>query len=190
MLRDSVEDSTESKFSPAHFWENRNFDGLAGEIAKHQVKHFNNEDILKKEDEDYLECNDDSLTNNVELKTESLKTEEDIDVIYEDVKPEIYKSIGTEIGPNFSHELSIDSWPQQNIDEDGTAVERDNYTTVTIDSKNYQMIQNSNWCKFRLKAELFITYYQNCISSKKYALPETAKTSKMKIASSLSLPHM
>ncbi|KAG5885247.1 hypothetical protein JTB14_025944 [Gonioctena quinquepunctata] len=29
MLRDSIEDPTESKFSPAHIWKNGNFNGLA-----------------------------------------------------------------------------------------------------------------------------------------------------------------
>ncbi|KAG5887687.1 hypothetical protein JTB14_015590 [Gonioctena quinquepunctata] len=91
MLRDSIEDPADSKISPAHFWENRNFNGVADELAKQKVNHFEDGPIVKNEG--HSECNDDSLT---------------------------------KIRPNFSHELSKDSetWPQQNIEEDKTAVER------------------------------------------------------------------
>ncbi|KAG5887228.1 hypothetical protein JTB14_010809 [Gonioctena quinquepunctata] len=104
MLKDSVEDPTDSKIFPAHFWGNGNFNGLADELAKQKVNHFDNAVILKNE----------------------------------------------EIGSNFSHELSKDSetWPQQNIEEDRTAVERDNDTRKEShqckdDSKTLRNIVNT-----------------------------------------------
>ncbi|KAG5869660.1 hypothetical protein JTB14_011955 [Gonioctena quinquepunctata] len=120
MVRDSVEDPTEPKFSPAYLSENKNFSDLAGELAKDEVNHFNNED--------HSECDDDPLTNNVGSKTKTVKTENYFDVIYDDVKPEIYDG-KTENGsyPNVPHELSKDSetWPQQNIEECGTALDEE-----------------------------------------------------------------
>ncbi|KAG5877370.1 hypothetical protein JTB14_018690 [Gonioctena quinquepunctata] len=171
MVRDSVEDPTESKFSPAHFCENKNFSDLAGELAKHKDNHFNNGFTLKNED--HSECNDDSLTNNVESKTETLKHEDDIDIIYEDVKPETceeksneksengsYTNVShelskdfwengnfIEIGPNSSHELSKDSgtWPQQNIEENGTAVEKDNDTRNHHERTHTDFLENRSF---------------------------------------------
>ncbi|KAG5881059.1 hypothetical protein JTB14_014119 [Gonioctena quinquepunctata] len=116
MLRNSVEDPKESKFSSTHFSENKNFNSNSG--------------VTLKNEEYYFEYNNDSSSKNAESKMERLKTEDNIDIIYEDVKPEICqeKSNGTEIGPNFSHEPLIDSetWPQQNIEEDGAALGWDN----------------------------------------------------------------
>ncbi|KAG5881424.1 hypothetical protein JTB14_004519 [Gonioctena quinquepunctata] len=60
MLRDRIEDPTESKFSPAHIWKNENFNRFAGES---KVNHFNNGFTLKSED--LSECNDDSNWNNL-----------------------------------------------------------------------------------------------------------------------------
>ncbi|KAG5876619.1 hypothetical protein JTB14_010109 [Gonioctena quinquepunctata] len=142
--RDIVEDPIESKFSPAHFYENKDFNGLAGEVAKPKVNHFDNGVIIKNEDEDHSKCTEDLSANSAELKTETFKTEYDIDFSYEDVKPQIcegkssgknekesYQSYvtdkltGTEIGPNFSLELSKDaeSWPQQKTEENGTVIQ-------------------------------------------------------------------
>ncbi|KAG5863380.1 hypothetical protein JTB14_007819 [Gonioctena quinquepunctata] len=58
MLPDSVENPTESKFSPVCFWENKNFNRLAGEFSESKVNHLNNGVILMSED--LSECNDDS----------------------------------------------------------------------------------------------------------------------------------
>ncbi|KAG5869068.1 hypothetical protein JTB14_028775 [Gonioctena quinquepunctata] len=127
MPRDSAEDPKESKFSPTYFCENTNINGLAEELAKPKLNLFNNAVIIKNMDEDHSEYSDDSSTNDA-----SLKTENEIDIIHEEVKPEISEeqSIGkrenmshlnrTEIGPNSSLGLPIDSetWPQQNIEED------------------------------------------------------------------------
>ncbi|KAG5881062.1 hypothetical protein JTB14_014122 [Gonioctena quinquepunctata] len=64
MLRDDVEDPTESKFSPAHFWENGNFNGLADELAKQKINHFDNNEVIgKNEDSSEFEV---VLTNSVE----------------------------------------------------------------------------------------------------------------------------
>ncbi|KAG5876615.1 hypothetical protein JTB14_010105 [Gonioctena quinquepunctata] len=112
MLRKSGKVSEESNFPATQFLE---------------TNHINNEVLLNNEDEDPFECIDDSSTNNIELKTETLETEDNVS--YEDVKPEIWVKESGEnatypnyvadilIGPNFSHERSIDSetWPQQNI---------------------------------------------------------------------------
>ncbi|KAG5873018.1 hypothetical protein JTB14_037632 [Gonioctena quinquepunctata] len=102
--RNGIEDPKET-----NLLENTDSNDLAGELAKPKVNDFNNGD-------------------NAELDMDTLKTEDDIDIVYEDVKHEIREEkpdilIGTEIGPNFSHEFSKDSetWPQQNIEEEGTA---------------------------------------------------------------------
>ncbi|KAG5862529.1 hypothetical protein JTB14_034520 [Gonioctena quinquepunctata] len=152
-LEEIVEDATETK--PFSFWENTEFNSLAGELSKSKVNHSNNGNELKNEDEDYPEYID-LCTNNAELKSDILKTEDDIDIVYEDVKPDICEKksseksenesdavllSGTEIEANFSHELSKDSktCSQQSVEECETAVERDNDTRKEpINSKNYQ----------------------------------------------------
>ncbi|KAG5899927.1 hypothetical protein JTB14_002478 [Gonioctena quinquepunctata] len=108
MLRNSVEEPKESKFSPTHFLENTDFNGLSVELARPIINHLENGVILKREDEDNPEYID-------------------IDIIHEEVKPQICEAksngksenapnlnfvannTGTEIGPSFSRKLPIDS---------------------------------------------------------------------------------
>ncbi|KAG5868881.1 hypothetical protein JTB14_037027 [Gonioctena quinquepunctata] len=113
----------ESKYCPTNFLENMNFNGFADEWAKPKVNYFDNGVISKNEDED---CTDDLSTNNVESKMERLKTECDIDIVYENVKFQICeekssgkndKVLGTEIETDFSRELSKDSG--ENMDFNG-----------------------------------------------------------------------
>ncbi|KAG5887227.1 hypothetical protein JTB14_010808 [Gonioctena quinquepunctata] len=162
MLRDSIEDSTDSKIFPANFWDNGNFNGLADELAKQKVNHFHNGVILKNEG------NDDSPTNNVESKMKALKNEDDIDIIYEDVKPEICEEKTSEkgsymnsvpdksIGTTFSHELSkgFETWPQQNIEEDGTAVERDKDTR----KESHQCKVCSKWFDRKMRLQKILQH--------------------------------
>ncbi|KAG5877366.1 hypothetical protein JTB14_018686 [Gonioctena quinquepunctata] len=125
-------EKNDSKSSPTHFYKNEDFNGLVGELAKPKVNHCENDD------ED-LPMNIDLLTDNAGLIKQTFKTEFDIDIIYEDVKPQICeeKSSGENenefylnsvtdksIGTNISLELSKDyeTWSQQNIEEDGKAV--------------------------------------------------------------------
>ncbi|KAG5899929.1 hypothetical protein JTB14_002480 [Gonioctena quinquepunctata] len=119
------------------FWEN------TGGLAKPKDNHYNNGIIVKNEDNS--EWTEDSSTTIVELKTETLKTEYDIDFIYEDVKPQIWKekssgknengsclnsitdiSIGTEVGPNFS----IAECLQKLKDTAGEMIVEDNRTPI------------------------------------------------------------
>ncbi|KAG5876442.1 hypothetical protein JTB14_000526, partial [Gonioctena quinquepunctata] len=109
----------ESKLSLTHFWENTNSNSLADDLAKPKLNQFDNVVILKNEDEDHHEYIDDLWTNN-----DKFKAEDDIDIVYEDVKPEICEEKPRlEIGPNFSCKYPIESGTTLHQD---TVIERNN----------------------------------------------------------------
>ncbi|KAG5876483.1 hypothetical protein JTB14_011092 [Gonioctena quinquepunctata] len=120
-MRNSIEDSKKLKISATHFWENTKSNGFAAELAESKVNYFNDGVILKNED--HSECTNNSSTNSAVSKIEILKTEDDIDIIYENIKPEICEKISsgkskeesypnpvadTLVWPNFSREHSIE----------------------------------------------------------------------------------
>ncbi|KAG5890139.1 hypothetical protein JTB14_027805 [Gonioctena quinquepunctata] len=147
LIGEEIEANSSREFS-IDFWANTTFTGLAGELAKSRDNHFTNGVILKNEDEDQPEYIGDSWTNSADSITEALKTEDDIGVIYKDIKPEICEekpvlSVGTEIEANFSRELLIESGTrlQQNMatKENEIALKRENDTrmalTITINGE-------------------------------------------------------
>ncbi|KAG5880144.1 hypothetical protein JTB14_000012 [Gonioctena quinquepunctata] len=138
------EDSEESKLSLIRFEENTNFNILADDSAKPKVDQFNDIFILKHEHEDHCECIDDLWTNNAELKTE-----DDIDIVYEDVKPEICE------------EKDYKIWPLHSIEGDETAADmasnnylanvpklqgRENYEEWSFAMENFLVLEDLSKC--------------------------------------------
>ncbi|KAG5876438.1 hypothetical protein JTB14_000522 [Gonioctena quinquepunctata] len=99
--------------------------------------------ISKNEDEDDL------WTNNAELKTE-----DDLDIVYEDIKAEIKEEKpdilpGIEIGPNFSRELSIESGTrlQQNTSREEIEAEEMavNFVTLIVENDFDIIMVSETW---------------------------------------------
>ncbi|KAG5879774.1 hypothetical protein JTB14_028705 [Gonioctena quinquepunctata] len=121
----------EAKPSLTHSWKKHNFDnkGSGYILAADDQK----VDLIKKEikientHEDNFECPDDLLRINADLEMQPLKYEDEIDIVYEDIKPEIHgdKLSGNKSHPNNNakiilHESFIVSWKKNNFDKKGS----------------------------------------------------------------------
>ncbi|KAG5876409.1 hypothetical protein JTB14_006205 [Gonioctena quinquepunctata] len=95
MPRDSDKDSSELMLSLIHEFPSTDY-SFADEQKNSEENQFNGEFNIKDENQDDYECSGVFLTNHTGLKMETLKTEDDIDIIYEDVKPEICGGKSTE----------------------------------------------------------------------------------------------
>ncbi|KAG5887537.1 hypothetical protein JTB14_013807, partial [Gonioctena quinquepunctata] len=131
----------ESKPSLTHSWKKINFDnegsGYILAADDQEVDQIKKEIKIENTHEDNFECTDDLLRINADLEMQPLKYEDEIDIVYEDIKPKIHKDklSGIKSHPNSNakvvlHESSIEfgAGPQQNttVEEDETVVERDN----------------------------------------------------------------
>ncbi|KAG5866715.1 hypothetical protein JTB14_025890 [Gonioctena quinquepunctata] len=133
--------------------------GIGDEQENPEDNQFDKGVEMKKDYPDYFECSGDFLTNYAGLKRNTIKTEDDIDTMFEDVHPEIYakKSGGkseiksdsncaddilmetTKTGPSFPHELSIDLQQQNTaIEEDETDAKKHTESKSTILVIGYQ----------------------------------------------------
>ncbi|KAG5883636.1 hypothetical protein JTB14_025139 [Gonioctena quinquepunctata] len=151
MPRESIEDPT------SHFRKNKNFDTRGAEyIFPADADQIKKEIKVENTDEDPIGCTDDVFTINADLKTQTLKTEDGIDIVYEDIKPEIHgdklsgKNDIANIVPN---ESSIDfgAGTKQNrtVEEDETDVERsthefrDTATQIKLDIVGAEFTQST-----------------------------------------------
>ncbi|KAG5864087.1 hypothetical protein JTB14_033511 [Gonioctena quinquepunctata] len=130
----------ESKASLTHSWKKINFDnegsGYILAADDQEVDQIKKKIKIKNTHEDNFECTDDLLRINADLEMQPLKYEDEIDIVYEDIKPEIHrdKLSGNKSHPNNNakivHESCIDfgAGPRQNttVEEDETDVEKDN----------------------------------------------------------------
>ncbi|KAG5874998.1 hypothetical protein JTB14_009889 [Gonioctena quinquepunctata] len=152
MQRKSVEDPKEF---PTDFWDNTTFSGLADELAKPKTEDLE-EAILNNEYKDHPDYIDDLWANNAESKTKTVKCEDDIDIIDEDVKPEICEGkpdlfIGTDTEANFSHELSTGPGTQL---QQNTATKKNETSMI---GENYRMeptVEKPFQCKDQEATEL------------------------------------
>ncbi|KAG5879772.1 hypothetical protein JTB14_028703 [Gonioctena quinquepunctata] len=132
----NCEKNRKSKPFLTYYRKNTNFDIRGAEyILPADVDQIKKEIKVENPDEDHIGCTDDVFTINADLKTQVLKTEDGIDIVYEDIKPEIHgdklsgkNSLQNDIAKIVPNESSIDFGvgPQQNrtVEEDETDVER------------------------------------------------------------------
>ncbi|KAG5892592.1 hypothetical protein JTB14_036800 [Gonioctena quinquepunctata] len=119
------ENHRESKPSPTHFWKNTNFDTKGSEyIFAADIEQIRKEIEVENPNEDHIGCTDD-------LKMQTLKTEDGVDIVFEDIKPEMQEEILSEIKTlptTLAYDSSIDlgAGPQQNTtgEENETDVEK------------------------------------------------------------------
>ncbi|KAG5888727.1 hypothetical protein JTB14_023803 [Gonioctena quinquepunctata] len=121
----------ESKPSLTHSWKKINFDnegsGYILAADDQEVDQIKKEIKIENTHEDNFECTDDLLRNNDDLEMQPLKSEDEIDIVYGYIKPEIHgdKLSGNKSHPNniakiVLHESSIDSWKNINFDNEGS----------------------------------------------------------------------
>ncbi|KAG5873118.1 hypothetical protein JTB14_031622 [Gonioctena quinquepunctata] len=128
MLRDSVEDPTESKFSPVYFWNNTECNAVYG---------FADGVTVKNENKDDFECAYNLSIDNAQLNNEAPEIE--VDVIYEDIKPNICgNQVSSKcIGPEFGTSIDSGAGLQAStvVELDGTDAKRNNTVDSMIPSK-------------------------------------------------------
>ncbi|KAG5873407.1 hypothetical protein JTB14_032711 [Gonioctena quinquepunctata] len=104
-------DTVESKPDLTDFWDTfhkENSKCTNYEKTKPEFKHFPDEVEIKNEIEDHNEISSDLLRDTDEFKTDTPKTEDGIDIIHGDVKPESFEEVSIKIEPSTSTELSTD----------------------------------------------------------------------------------
>ncbi|KAG5892123.1 hypothetical protein JTB14_032346 [Gonioctena quinquepunctata] len=157
MSRNRVENPKESRFTTTHFWGNTNSNGLADEFAKPKVNHFENEikprirRKLTKDQSRNPKCDKcekpfSHLKNLWNHKKYTCGEGPVFQCLFCNLSSKYIQNVqkhmflkhdtmlSRETELNSSHELLRDSetWPQQKIEEDKTAVERDDTREIYI----------------------------------------------------------